>query len=135
MKKIIGLFCFILVTLFLYYANANAATTIIIYGTGGVQVWPPAVCPKESTNKCAEIKFGVTIPTDPNGDPVFVGLVGTLCYKDQTFPNITVAEQPNYIKTPTGYEFYGGLRISADEQTLQRLIELGEPSEPSCPGF
>jgi hypothetical protein len=29
----------------------------------------------------------------------------------------------------------GGLRISADEQTLQKLIELGEPSEPSCPGF
>jgi hypothetical protein len=34
---------------------ALVTATVIIYGTGGVTVFPPAVCPDPGTTKCAEV--------------------------------------------------------------------------------
>ncbi|MCR4424254.1 MAG: hypothetical protein WHU95_00015 [candidate division WOR-3 bacterium] len=36
---------------------ANAEIQITIYGYGGVTIIPPAICPKHSTDKCAEIRI------------------------------------------------------------------------------
>ncbi len=36
--------------------TANAVT-ITIYGSGGVHIWPPSICPDASTNHCVDITF------------------------------------------------------------------------------
>jgi len=136
MKKVmVFVLVFFISSLFSFNYSIAAPVTVIIYGKGGVQLIPPKICPQESNNKCAEVKFNSAIPTDPSGNPIFVGQVVEICYRNVTFPNIIISEQPDYIRTPTGYEIYGGLRIDSDEQTLLQLQQLGEPSEPECPGF
>jgi hypothetical protein len=47
---------FLAVVMFLFPLAVNAVT-ITIYGKGGIRVYPPAICPEESQQKCAEIQF------------------------------------------------------------------------------
>ncbi len=43
------------VALLLAPASASAKTVVVIYGKGGIQIWPPAVCPDQDPAKCAEV--------------------------------------------------------------------------------
>ncbi len=44
--------------------TANAKIVIKIYGRGGIQIIPPAVCPQPSQTVCAEIEVNSVNSTD-----------------------------------------------------------------------
>lgn len=81
--------CAIALLLLLMPLVANAAT-ITIYGKGGVQLIPPALCPKESSSACATIELDTASP-NPNEWLVYP-VVGFEVYRavlDPIDPEIT----------------------------------------------
>lgn len=55
---ILALLCAVSLMVLLLPLTANAVT-VTIYGTGGVVIYPPAICPDSSTAVCMTIALGM----------------------------------------------------------------------------
>ncbi len=44
--------------------HAQGKTVVVIYGKGGVRLWPPAICPEQDPAKCADVTFESETPTE-----------------------------------------------------------------------
>lgn len=133
MKKVVGLLVFSIMILALNPLDLLSLPQVIyVYGKGGVIIenGKVRICPITSPDVCAVVDPKTPIPGDP-GRPSFVGLRVDLCYQTTKFHDLTIAEQPEYIKTETGYQFFG-VWLYTDEQTAQTLQSMGEPTEPNC---
>jgi hypothetical protein len=64
MTPALALLCAVCLLPLLLPATAEAKIVVTIYGNGGIQILPPAVCPDSSDHVCATIEFFATDPYD-----------------------------------------------------------------------